>query len=468
MSAVVPSTHVALAPATTTSRVRGRTRATTRGRRSLDLALLGAATAVVTWLPSLSLLAALATALAWVAACGLVRRSPDPWEVGRVPDLVRILGCSGLLVLGMASFAFFTASPLPRASTLVAPALLGTATTVSAVLFRQHCLRRRVRGQDVRRVVVCGRDARVRALLAGLTRRPVPGYVLAGCVATDEMPAEAPGSHDVLLQEIARSQPDLVLLVDNLDGIDDVRRLVWQLEEHGSDVVLAPGLRGVARGRIDVASSAGTWMLHVRPGRGALSLGRAKRTFDLVGASLLLLLLAPVLVILWSAVRLQDGGPALFAQERIGRDGRPFRCLKFRSMVVDAESYLPALRDEHLTSVLFKLPTDPRVTRVGRWLRKYSLDELPQLWNVVRGDMSLVGPRPGLPVEVEEYDDVAHRRLRVRPGMTGLWQVSGRSDLSFDEAIELDCHYVDNWSLALDLQILLRTVGAVLFPRGAY
>jgi lipopolysaccharide/colanic/teichoic acid biosynthesis glycosyltransferase len=169
------------------------------------------------------------------------------------------------------------------------------------------------------------------------------------------------------------------------------------------------------------------------------------------------------------AVKFHDGGPVLFRQTRVGRDGRPFSCLKFRSMVTDAENLRADLEVNHeRSSVLFKLVNDPRVTRPGKLIRRLSIDELPQLWNVLRGQMSLVGPRPPLPHEAARYGSDMRRRLRVRPGMTGLWQVSGRSDLSWDETVRLDLFYVDNWSMVQDLNILMRTVSAVLGSRGAY
>ncbi len=195
----------------------------------------------------------------------------------------------------------------------------------------------------------------------------------------------------------------------------------------------------------------------------------AKRTFDVLGAILLMVAFAPVLLIAAVRIRLHDGGPVIFRQLRVGRDGELFQCLKLRSMVVGAEAMLPELhaRSNH-TGGLFKLPDDPRVTTPGRWLRRFSLDELPQLVNVLRGQMSLVGPRPPLPTEAAAYTEEMQRRLHVRPGMTGLWQVSGRSDLPWDEAIRLDLLYVDSWSLRQDLMILARTFAAVVRPRGAY
>jgi exopolysaccharide biosynthesis polyprenyl glycosylphosphotransferase len=195
----------------------------------------------------------------------------------------------------------------------------------------------------------------------------------------------------------------------------------------------------------------------------------AKRVFDVVGSLGVMLLISPVLLATAIAIKLHDGGPVVFRQTRIGRDGRPFSCLKFRSMVTDAEALRADLDVNHeRSSVLFKMVNDPRVTRPGKLIRRLSIDELPQLWNVLRGQMSLVGPRPPLPHEAARYGSDMRRRLRVRPGMTGLWQVSGRSDLSWDETVRLDLFYVDNWSMVQDLNILMRTVSAVLGSRGAY
>ena len=205
--------------------------------------------------------------------------------------------------------------------------------------------------------------------------------------------------------------------------------------------------------------------------RSRKALKKGKRAFDIAASAALLLVLSPVLAVIALCVRCGDGGPAIFAQKRVGRDGEPIEFLKFRSMVVDAEARLAELQQKQRdrgNDVLFKMSDDPRITRVGRFLRRYSLDELPQLWNVLRGDMSLVGPRPALPSEVAGYDDDAHRRLAVRPGITGLWQVSGRSDLSWDDTVRLDLFYVDNWSFVQDLLILVRTVRAVVASRGAY
>ena len=248
-----------------------------------------------------------------------------------------------------------------------------------------------------------------------------------------------------------------------------LRRLAWQLDEREVDLILSPGIVEVAGPRLSIRPVAGLSLLHME--RPATRGGRMllKRMLDRLLGTGLFLALSPLLALIAIAIRRTSPGPVLFRQIRIGEDGKPFEMLKFRSMVVDAEDRRAELEPENDgNGVLFKMRDDPRVTRVGALLRRYSLDELPQLWNVVRGEMSLVGPRPPLPQEVIAYSDDATRRLRVRPGMTGLWQVSGRSDLSWEESLRLDLRYVDNWSLALDATILWRTWRAVIGRSGAY
>ena len=227
----------------------------------------------------------------------------------------------------------------------------------------------------------------------------------------------------------------------------------------------------VAREIPDASPRLGPSLTLVSVSRARLEKGRrlAKAVADRILAAVGLLLLVPVLVAVAVVVRLDSPGSPIFRQTRTGRDGVPFTMYKFRTMRCDAEARRSELAHLVATdSVLFKLRNDPRITRVGAVLRKYSLDELPQLLNVLRGDMALVGPRPPLPEEVARYHPDVRRRLTVKPGMTGLWQISGRSDLSWEEAVRLDLRYVDNWSLGLDVGILARTLGAVVRHRGAY
>jgi exopolysaccharide biosynthesis polyprenyl glycosylphosphotransferase len=250
---------------------------------------------------------------------------------------------------------------------------------------------------------------------------------------------------------------------------DYLRRLSWQLEGTGVDLLVAPGLVEVARPRLHIRPLDGLPLLAVEQPRFTGWPRLMKGLLDRAGAALAILLLAPVLLALAVAVRMSGPGPVFFRQQRIGQGGRPFRMIKFRSMVPDAERHLELLREANVSDgLLFKIREDPRVTPVGRWLRRYSLDELPQLFNVLGGSMSLVGPRPPLPEEVARYDSSVSRRLLVKPGLTGLWQISGRSDLPWEETVRLDLRYVENWSLALDALIIWKTGRAVLTGSGAY
>jgi exopolysaccharide biosynthesis polyprenyl glycosylphosphotransferase len=273
-----------------------------------------------------------------------------------------------------------------------------------------------------------------------------------------------------VLQAVAETGAHVVAIVSHPDlSGQALQRLSWALEERDVELIVSPGIIEVAGPRLSIRPVAGLSLLHLeRPSvRGGRMLGKV--VFDRMVGLLLLTLTAPLLLALAVAVRATSRGPALFRQTRVGVEGREFVMLKFRSMVVDADAKRAALMTlNEGNGVLFKLRKDPRITRIGGILRRFSLDELPQLVNVVRGDMSLVGPRPPLPEEVAGYSSDASRRLKVRPGLTGLWQVSGRSDLTWEESLKLDLRYTDNWSLALDLSILWRTVRAVFRGAGAY
>jgi exopolysaccharide biosynthesis polyprenyl glycosylphosphotransferase len=259
-----------------------------------------------------------------------------------------------------------------------------------------------------------------------------------------------------------------VLACPELNGTR-LRELAWQLEKTGTGLCVAPAVIDVAGPRTTIRPVAGMPLLHVDHPELTGFRWVVKGVFDKVSAAAALVVLAPLLATIALAIKLGDGGPAIFRQTRVGKDGHPFMVCKFRTMVVDAEQRKAALLAHNDgNGLLFKMRSDPRITRIGGQLRRWSLDELPQLINVVRGEMSLVGPRPPLPTEVAWYDQDVARRLLVKPGMTGLWQVSGRSDLSWEESIRLDLYYVENWSLAADLTILWKTVGAVVGSRGAY
>ncbi|MDN7120504.1 sugar transferase [Nocardioides sp. ChNu-153] len=279
------------------------------------------------------------------------------------------------------------------------------------------------------------------------------------------------GDAPALARTVVDHRADLVLLAPGA-GLAPraVRAVTWQLQPTGVPLgFAAPAVapRRLAVGRLG-GPTGGTVLTLAPPRHGTV--GRVTKSLaDRTLAAVALVLLSPLLGLLALAVRLDSSGPALFHQVRVGRDGRPFVLHKLRTMRADAERLRSAVT--HLNesdAVLFKIRADPRVTRFGRFLRRSSLDELPQLWNVVRGDMSLVGPRPALPAEVAAYDETSRRRLAVKPGLTGLWQVSGRSDLPWRDGVDLDLAYADDLSIAGDLVICVRTVSAVLRAKGAY
>jgi exopolysaccharide biosynthesis polyprenyl glycosylphosphotransferase len=249
-----------------------------------------------------------------------------------------------------------------------------------------------------------------------------------------------------------------------------LRQLSWELEGTGIELVVAPGLLDVAGPRISVRPVAGLPLLHVEEPELSGPRQVLKATVEWLFATVAFIVILPILALLALIIRLDSPGAPLFRQTRVGRHGRDFTVYKLRTMHADAESLLESLRDQNEAAdgLLFKIREDPRVTRVGKVLRRWSLDELPQLWNVVRGDMALVGPRPPLPGEVSQYGPEVARRLLVRPGITGLWQVSGRSNLSWDDSVRLDLYYVENWSLALDAMIVWKTFFAVFRRDGAY
>jgi len=352
------------------------------------------------------------------------------------------------------------------------------------LLLMRFCLRRvvniaRTRGWLRSRMLVVGSNGHVGGIVRTLSRETWLGYDVVGAVMplSDETQAQMGGvpvlgDESQLLELVRDQQPDVVLFTAGSSAsAEEFRRVAWDLEELDVDVIVVPGISEISSDRIRMRPVAGLPLVHMDLPRARKALRWTKRAFDIAASALLLLLLAPVLIAVAVSVRWGDRGGVIFRQQRVGRMGEKFEFLKFRSMVTDAEKLradLEQLDRDKGNTVLFKMAEDPRVTKVGRVLRRYSLDELPQLWNVLRGDMSLVGPRPALPSEVSGYDIDAHRRLAVRPGITGLWQVSGRSDLSWEDTVRLDLFYVDNWSFTQDLLILFRTARAVLASRGAY
>jgi exopolysaccharide biosynthesis polyprenyl glycosylphosphotransferase len=262
---------------------------------------------------------------------------------------------------------------------------------------------------------------------------------------------------------------EIVIVAGTTDDPDFIRRLSWQLEGTATDLVVATRLTDVSAGRMSLRTAPGLALMNIRIPTYMGAPHRVKRALDVVAALCALVPIALATPVLAVLIRLDSPGPVFFRQRRVGRDGHEFEIVKFRTMRVGAETELAQLAAVNEASgVLFKVRLDPRVTRVGTVLRKYSIDELPQFWNVLRGDMSVVGPRPPLPSEVRQYDSPVFRRLYIRPGITGPWQIGGRSDLSWQESVRLDLHYVENWSVLSDIGIMLRTAAVVLRAKGAY
>ncbi len=342
---------------------------------------------------------------------------------------------------------------------------------------RRWLVGQRSNGLLADRVLLIGDRADLATLVNALHRTPSAGYnVIGACIddAKGSRIAGIPvvgGSEDAVVKALDMDVDVVAVSSSAALGAAGLRRLGWALEGTDIDLVVAPGIMDVAGPRVKTRPVQGLPLLHVEAPTFDGPQLIFKRAVDRAVATLGAIAIAPLLALLAALIYFEDRGPVFFTQERIGRDGRPFRLIKFRSMAMDAEERLVALMaGNDGAGPLFKMKEDPRVTRIGAFIRKFSLDELPQLLNVVRGEMSLVGPRPPLPREVAEYEDDTHRRLLVKPGMTGLWQISGRSDLSWEEAVRLDLYYVENWSPLLDLMILWRTVKVVVNPdqAGAY
>jgi exopolysaccharide biosynthesis polyprenyl glycosylphosphotransferase len=389
----------------------------------------------------------------------------------------RMLRAGLALTAAVALISYALDIRLSRGYLVVALPLATTASIATRFAMRRLLHRARAGGQFLRRVVAVGHPQAVADLTQQLRRERFHGLdVVGGCLppgvcdglAGVDLPVV--GSFDAIDEAVAATGADTVIVLScpELDGLA-LRRLAWQLEGDDVDLILASALIDVAGERTTIRPVDGLPLLHVDHPRLAGAGRVVKAVFDWLGAAVLICCFLPLLVLVAVAVKLDSPGPVIFRQVRVGKGGREFAMFKFRSMRHNADAYLAQLRARNDSDgVLFKMRDDPRVTRVGRWLRRYSVDELPQLFNVLRGQMSLVGPRPPLPSEVAVYPDDLRRRLAVKPGMTGLWQVSGRSDLPWEEAVRLDLRYVENWTLTMDLAILLRTVSAVLRSSGAY
>jgi len=407
--------------------------------------------------------------LAWTG-CYTPRRLGNP-----LAESVGIAKAVFFSFVTVAASSYFTDTNLSRGFLVsflcVGGALLFAERQVARVWLSR---RRMVDDALAHRVLVVGSSPSAHQLAILLKRERTTGYQIVGyavrdvdALPRDGLPARTLGSASDIASTCLEWGADTVMVTDGAQL--DLRDVSWGLERRNIDLIVVPPLADIGRRRLDMCPVAGVPFVHVAGPRSSQATSWPKRAFDLVVASCALLAVLPVMVIAAVAIKLYDGGPVFYRQRRVGLHGQPFDCLKFRSMHVHAEEREAEMRTSagH-TGALFKMHVDPRVTPVGAFMRRFSIDELPQLFNVLGGSMSIVGPRPQQQWEVDTYTEAARRRLQVLPGITGLWQVSGRSDLRWEDAVRLDLYYRDNWSLPGDVAILLKTVRAVLGKRGAY
>ena len=409
----------------------------------------------------------------WIVAFSLNKLYQSRAVERRTEEFRRIINASLLSVGVMVGLSFalqFKAlSRLWVLSVLVfVPVLLVLERTVARRIFTR--LRRA--GQICRPILIVGTDADAIGLLHAAQRSPHLGYRVVGFVGPDEIGQRGGvgvlGGIDETVQVLEATGATGVLISLSSVESERVNRLTRDLTDAGYHVALSSGLRDIDTVRFRAQDLDGRTLIYVEQIQRGGWHAVAKRVFDIVVALTALVVTAPITLVAAIAVKRSSPGPVIFAQERIGLDGRKFRIFKFRTMVADADDKKHELADQNeADGPMFKMTKDPRVTKTGAWLRKLSIDEIPQFVNVLRGEMSVVGPRPALPDEVEQWSDDLHDRLRVLPGITGMWQVSGRSDTTFDEYKRLDLYYVDNWSLAHDARIVLRTFSVVMARRGA-
>lgn len=413
--------------------------------------------------------------VAWMWALSLIDSRSERVIGWGSQEYIRVADASLRLFGLIAIIAFLTQIDVARGYLLISLPLGIVTLVLGRWVWRQWLIMKRHHGDFSARVLLVGSRESVTQIARELGRNPSAGYrVVGACVPSGKIAdtidgSEIPimGSVEAVTEAMAASNADTVA-VTSTDELppDKVREISWSLRAGAEHLVLAPSIMDVAGPRLHTRPVSGLPLIHVETPRFTLGQRFVKRSFDIAVTTVLVTALSPLLAIVALVVKATSDGPILYKQERIGWRGRPFRMLKFRSMRIGADKELAALLALQGTTdkPLFKVKNDPRITPGGRFLRKYSVDELPQLFNVLGGSMSLVGPRPQIAAEVALYTDTAKRRLLARPGLTGLWQVSGRSSLDWEDAVRLDLFYVENWSLMGDLAILAKTARAVLAP----
>jgi exopolysaccharide biosynthesis polyprenyl glycosylphosphotransferase len=418
----------------------------------------------------------LALPLFWLAALQLAGAYDDRFTGIGSDEFRRVMNAGVGLTAVVAIISYAASIDLAREYVVVALPCTTALDLIGRFRLRKRLHRLRALGACMRRVVVVGYPDVISELTATLRRETHHGLSIVGaCVVGADRPAAIDGIPVIgglraVADVVQRVEADTVAVLSCREIMGArLRDLAWALEKTGTDIYVAPALLDVAGPRTTIRPIAGLPLLHVDHPEFTGIWRLIKTAFDRAIAFIAVVFLLPVFAVIVAVIRMDGPGPVLFRQTRVGKNGQPFTLFKFRTMIVDAEQRkADLLQLNESDGLLFKIRNDPRVTRVGAWLRRYSLDELPQLLNVMIGDMSLVGPRPALPDEMIKYGEYVRRRLAVKPGITGLWQVSGRSNLTWDEAVRLDIRYVENWSFFLDLQILWKTGAAVTRGDGAY
>ncbi|CAM2805677.1 sugar transferase [Skermania piniformis] len=419
---------------------------------------------------------------AWLGALA-VHGSHSPRVLGSGPEEYRCVISATLRLFGLAAIAALLLRADAVRGYFAVTLPLGLAgLLVTRWLVRRAIARMRERGESQTAVLIVGRERATRDVAASFARNLASGHRVVGVcvpgysgergqyleVGGRNIPIFGDERSVIAALEFSGADTVAVTATEEL-GHGGIQQLIWQLESYDVDLVVSPGVVDIAGPRLLMRPVAGLPLIYLdKPAyRGAQRLG--KWFFDIAVAVVALLLTIPLLLVIAGAIKVSSRGPVLYRSSRVGRNGKQFSMLKFRSMVADADELREELQPlNEADGGMFKIRDDPRVTPIGRFIRRYSLDELPQFVNVVKGEMSVVGPRPPLPSEVADYEGEVHRRLLVKPGMTGLWQIGGRSDLSWEETVRLDLSYVDNWSTIGDLLIVVKTVRAVLAGEGAY
>lgn len=439
------------------------------GNAELTLAHQVNDSAVSYWVVSILIIAA------WMLALTLAdSRSYRVVGVGST-EYLRVADASLRLFGAIAIIAFLTQNDIARGFLLISLPAGVIVLIIERWLWRQWLIAKRAQGSFSARVLLVGSAESVAHAAKDLDRNVAAGFHVVGACVPSWLPGETLRDSKVAVVGTVYDIPGAMratgadtVAVTSTDELPatKVKEISWNLEAGRGHLVLAPNILDVAGPRLHTRAVAGLPLIHVETPRFSRGQRLLKRLFDIVASTILAVLLSPLLLVLALIVRFSSPGPILFRQVRVGFGGTEFKMLKFRSMVVDAEERLAALMAERDAGneIMFKMRDDPRVTRVGRVMRRFSLDELPQLFNVIGGSMSLVGPRPPLPREVAQYATHVHRRFLVRPGITGLWQVSGRSTLSWEDTVRLDLNYVENWTFMGDLLILARTAKAAVAP----